>query len=423
MKTILFISPTGTLENGAEVSIFFLMKQLVEDGYNVINVFPKSYKHGQRTYIKKMTAAGIKVRRIDVLKWWWPNAPVTEEICKKDRDFYYDANFRELLQIVFKEQVDLVISNTVNVFLGAYAADKLGIPHFWLIHEYPENEFSYYIEYISEISRLSQKIFSVGGPLNEELNRLFLGRQIDTFYPYVDVINESYTVKELLVDAPITLFSIGKITKRKNQLELIKAFGEVKIQFPDIELMLIGDAEPKYLQECKNYLKEKRIQNVHFLGVKDNPWTEVPDNAICVLTSKNETFGLVYVEALLNGFPVIISNNDGFLTAYGLFGKGIIYKQGMNNELVKIICQMIVDFRSYKSEFLKYRKEANKIYTSSKMYQNIIREINNINYSTSLTSDNYDTIHLTYYKKRENIRKFWIKIKIVVSYLIRKFNS
>lgn len=423
MKTILFISPTGTLENGAEVSIFFLMKQLVEDGYNVINVFPKSYKHGQRTYIKKMTAAGIKVRRIDVLKWWWPNAPVTEGISKKDRDFYYDANFRELLQIMYKEQVDLVISNTVNVFLGAYAADKLDIPHFWLIHEYPENEFSYYIEYISEISRLSQKIFSVGGPLNEELNRLFLGRQIDTFYPYVDVINESYTVKELLVDAPITLFSIGKITKRKNQLELIKAFGEVKIQFPDIELMLIGDAEPKYLQECKNYLKEKRIQNVHFLGVKDNPWTEVPDNAICLLTSKNETFGLVYVEALLNGVPVIISNNDGFLTAFGIFGKGIIYKQGMHNELVKIICQMIVDFRSYKSEFLKYRKEASKIYTSSKMYQNIIREINNINYSTSLTSDNYDTIHLTYYKKRENIRKFWIKIKIVVSYLIRKFNS
>ncbi len=423
MKTILFISPTGTLENGAEVSIFFLMKQLVEDGYNVINVFPKSYKHGQRTYIKKMTAAGIKVRRIDVLKWWWPNAPVTEGISKKDRDFYYDANFRELLQIMYKEQVDLVISNTVNVFLGAYAADKLGIPHFWLIHEYPENEFSYYIEYISEISRLSQKIFSVGGPLNEELNRLFLGRQIDTFYPYVDVINESSTVKESLVDTPITLFSIGKITKRKNQLELIKAFGEVKIQFPDIELMLIGDAEPKYLQECKNYLKEKRIQNVHFLGVKDHPWTEVPDNAICVLTSKNETFGLVYVEALLNGVPVIISNNDGFLTAYGLFGKGIIYKQGMHNELVKIICQMIVDFRSYKSEFLKYRKEASKIYTSSKMYQNIIREINNLNYSTSLTSDNYDTIHLTYYKKRENIRKFWIKIKIVVSYLIRKFNS
>ena len=36
-KNILFISPTGTLDNGAEISIFHLMKYLVQDGYHVIN--------------------------------------------------------------------------------------------------------------------------------------------------------------------------------------------------------------------------------------------------------------------------------------------------------------------------------------------------------------------------------------------------
>lgn len=38
-KTILFISPTGTLDNGAEISIVNLMKYLVKKGYRVLNVF------------------------------------------------------------------------------------------------------------------------------------------------------------------------------------------------------------------------------------------------------------------------------------------------------------------------------------------------------------------------------------------------
>ena len=39
-KNILFISPTGTLDNGAEISITNLMNYLVSRGHNVYNVFP-----------------------------------------------------------------------------------------------------------------------------------------------------------------------------------------------------------------------------------------------------------------------------------------------------------------------------------------------------------------------------------------------
>ena len=38
MKNILFVSPTGTLDNGAEISIFELQKQLKSKGHHVVNV-------------------------------------------------------------------------------------------------------------------------------------------------------------------------------------------------------------------------------------------------------------------------------------------------------------------------------------------------------------------------------------------------
>ncbi|MFD2729124.1 glycosyltransferase family 4 protein [Enterococcus camelliae] len=426
MKTILFISPTGTLENGAEVSIFFLMRQLVEDGHNVINVFPKSYRHSQRNYEKKMTKANIKTIRMDVLKWWWPNAPVTKGVSQKDINFYYESNYRELLQIMIDEKVDLVISNTANVFLGAYAAKKLMVPHFWLIHEYPENEFAYYKQYIPEITRLSQKIFSVGGKLNKELNKLFLDKQVDCFYPYVELNSDSKLLNIEGGNKPNALFSIGKITRRKNQLELIKAFRKIQNRYPSMKLKFIGDNDPVYLRECQDYIKGNNIHNVFFLGIKENPWTEVEDSDICVLTSANETFGLVYVECLLNGIPVIISDNDGFMTAYEIFHKGSVYKLGVQDNLIEIITQTIDHFFEYKKRALDYSEIANEIYTSRAMYQNILKQVEKIDLLTdgifekrqSMVSYNFE-----FNKIKTNMIKYWIKLKFIMFLVIQKINS
>ena len=45
MKNILFISPTGTLDNGAEISIFEFQKKLVAMGYQVVNVTQASGRY------------------------------------------------------------------------------------------------------------------------------------------------------------------------------------------------------------------------------------------------------------------------------------------------------------------------------------------------------------------------------------------
>ena len=49
-KTVLFISPTGTLDNGAEISIVNLMKFLVDRGCRVLNVFPDYKVASQEEY-------------------------------------------------------------------------------------------------------------------------------------------------------------------------------------------------------------------------------------------------------------------------------------------------------------------------------------------------------------------------------------
>ena len=66
-KTILFISPTGTLDNGAEISIVNLMKFLVKKGYRVLNVFPDYKVPSQEDYQAELQKAGIKTYGLQLL--------------------------------------------------------------------------------------------------------------------------------------------------------------------------------------------------------------------------------------------------------------------------------------------------------------------------------------------------------------------
>ncbi|EGP66020.1 conserved domain protein [Streptococcus sp. oral taxon 056 str. F0418] len=59
-KTILFISPTGTLDNGAEISIVNLMEYLDQTGHQVINAIPDYHVATQQNYISHLTAIGIE---------------------------------------------------------------------------------------------------------------------------------------------------------------------------------------------------------------------------------------------------------------------------------------------------------------------------------------------------------------------------
>ena len=74
-KTILFISPTGTLDNGAEISIVNLMKFLVKKGYRVLNVFPDYKVPSQEEYQVELQKAGIETYGLSAVKWWWEEAP------------------------------------------------------------------------------------------------------------------------------------------------------------------------------------------------------------------------------------------------------------------------------------------------------------------------------------------------------------
>ena len=368
MKTVLFISPTGTFDNGAEISIFNLMCYLVRQNYQVINIAPNSDQAQQGDYIQRCEKNGIKVEIYPALKWWWESAPGGLPGSEVERAFYYRDTIGRIRAAIRSYHVDVVFTNTVNMFQGVVAAACEAVPHYYLIHEFPENEFAYYLDKIDFIDENTDEIFAVTGALCTELSEKFKSHQVKSFTPFTEIQGS-----ELIPGEETRLVSVGRLTKRKNQLELIKAYQ--KLDHPDVELVFIGAWDDNYKTICDAYIKDNQIKGILFTGQLEKPWEDITSQDICIFTSQMETFGLVYVEAILNGIPVIFSNNPGHLSAYDLFKVGQVYQLGEITELSQMIQESLLNFKALKVVALEQVECLQKQYTVEKSYEQILETL------------------------------------------------
>lgn len=371
-KTVLFISPTGTLDNGAEISIVNLMKFLADKGYRVLNVFPDYKVPSQEEYRTALQNAGIETYGLSAVKWWWEEAPGGSPGNHFMRVTSYNKNIKDIRNIIVDNKVDLVISNTVNVFQGALAAAYENVKHFWLIHEFPEGEFGYYKEKLDFIDSFSDEIFAVTGALTENLQHYFPKRKIYSFAPYTHI--ESVESVKTESSYQHRIISVGRLTERKNQLELIKAFG--LLDKSDIDLVFLGGWDEDYKQICDDYIAEHQLKSVSFLGHVDNPWSMITDKDLAVFPSGMETFGLVYVESVLNGIPTILSDNAGHRSAFEYMNEqGHMYHLGDLDALTRTISDTLAQFNQEKLEAVQAVPSLKERYSLERVYSTIVEKL------------------------------------------------
>ena len=357
---ILFVSPVGAMFSGAEVSIVNLMKLLVQEGHEVYNVIPNNTPHIDKDYLRHMDTTGIKLFQLKTNQWWWPESK-TLDISDLEIQASQQKNIDEVREIIQNEQIELVISNTVNVFQGAMAAACEKVRHFYIIHEFPFGEFGYYKELIPLINDLSDKIFVVEGELYHTLTNYFTTDKLIPFIPYTEVQERP------LKNSTISRFvSIGGINERKNQLELLAAYHQLNRK--EIELVFIGGWDEQYKKLMDDYIKEHHLDHVSFIGFHSDPWSLVTDKDILVLPAKLETFSLVFVESVLNGVPAIISDNLGHLSSSKFLESGNLYPLGDRDLLSQQMATVIENFDSYKEKQLLDQELARKKYNLETIY-------------------------------------------------------
>lgn len=108
-----------------------------------------------------------------------------------------------------------------------------------------------------------------------------------------------------------TILYIGRLERRKGVKYLLKAFS--RIATPDVELIIAGDGSDRSKLEA--YVKQNKIANVTFRGyISDKVKKDLLSKAtvFCSPALYGESFGIVLLEAIAMGVPVVAGDNPGY---------------------------------------------------------------------------------------------------------------
>lgn len=125
-----------------------------------------------------------------------------------------------------------------------------------------------------------------------------------------------------------TLTRLVAAEQYKGHEQVIKVIGKLKARFPGIKYILSGECDAVEEIRIKELIAANKVEEqVILTGFIDED--ELTDHFLLadlfVLPSKKEGFGIVFIEALACGLPVICGNADGSIDAIrnGELGKAI----------------------------------------------------------------------------------------------------
>jgi len=132
---------------------------------------------------------------------------------------------------------------------------------------------------------------------------------IDTrhFHPDVSPIEE-------FNDGKINILFVGRMEKRKGVDYLLDAYKLVKKELPDSRLIIVGPGT-RLRKKYEKKVARNGLEDVVFAGYasyRDLPRFYKTADVVCAPATGWESFGIVLLEAMAVGKPLIASNIDGY---------------------------------------------------------------------------------------------------------------
>jgi glycosyltransferase involved in cell wall biosynthesis len=136
---------------------------------------------------------------------------------------------------------------------------------------------------------------------------------IEKFFP-MDKLEARNQLK-IPPDAPV-LISVGALVERKGFHRVIDCLPTLLKRFPDTQYLIVGGASPEGDIRTKLEAQVARLglaRHVHFVGAMPSKDLRLPLSAadVFVLSTRNEGWANVFLEAMACGLPVIATNVGG----------------------------------------------------------------------------------------------------------------
>ena len=321
---------------GSDRSLLNLVKNLDKKKFNITVVLPETGS----LYFQLKDSEDINVLIKDFAILRRKNANIHGMLIYLTELIKSVNSFCEFIKT---KSIDVVYTNTSVVFPGAIAAKICGVKSIWHIREIIKNNFERKI-ISSVMNNFSDVIVA-----NSKATAKSLGKKnVKVVYNAIEELGDIDNYDTNLKDENIIIGMAGRINRWKGQKLFIDMAEKVLKEENNVKFLIAGsvyDGDEFLLEELKKYISDKNLNNkVILLGQVDDMTNFYKELDIFILPSiQPEPFGLVVIEAMSMGLPVVATNHGGptEIIENGIDGFLVDYRD--SEDMSKVVLELIRD--------------------------------------------------------------------------------
>ena len=201
----------------------------------------------------------------------------------------------------------------------SYGAKSVGFWHGDLAYM---GDVSSWDHYVSELDCVA----CVSDAVREGLSRAYPKARLTTVYNVFspETIRAQAKGAKRGADGVLNIVSVTRLTdKLKGASRIVEIANRLAKEDVDFDWRVVGGGE-LYSALMHSRAELSLASRLHFVGEKGNPYPEIAGADLLVLTSESESYGMVVVEALILGVPVVAGYYPALTEILGDGENGII---------------------------------------------------------------------------------------------------
>lgn len=147
-------------------------------------------------------------------------------------------------------------------------------------------------------------------------------------------------------DGRPNILYVGRMEPRKGFRHLLRAYPYVKAAIPEARLIVVGAYSDKDKAPFLRYARTHRVRGVHFVGYvspEELPRYYRTATVFCAPNTGFESFGIILLEAMAAGLPIIASDIAGFRSVIDDCSEGMLVPPEDEREIAQSIITLLRD--------------------------------------------------------------------------------
>ena len=318
-RRIVFVQPNSEV-GGSDIALLRMITALDRDRFDAVVVLP-----GDGPLVQLLRDAGAGIRLLPMMQ--------LRTLPSLSYQTRYLARFWPtvwaLRRVIRDEQADLVYTNSLYALYGGFAARAAGCPHLWHVREIPPAVPIGRPALARLVLALSRRVVSmteacsVGlfGPVGARDGRIRIlpeGLDLNVWARAQHAGRDIRAELGIARDALVAGF-VARLDPWKGLDVFLEAASLVAARFPQAVFLVSGDA-PAGFEAYRDRMVAKAAalglgDRLRFLGWRyrlgDIPALMASFDVFCHASVRPEPFGLVLIEAMAMGCPVIAADAGG----------------------------------------------------------------------------------------------------------------